>query len=112
MKPRLLPFAATATVALALVAAAPPARSSENMRCGRWVVNADVGIEELVRKCGEPASKETESTEVGRPNAKGKGTFVAGISTTERWTYDRGSRAFRMVVTIVDGKLKSIDRAE
>ena len=83
----------------------------ESMRCGKWVVAEDVTPEELVAKCGAPASKESKVTDVRRANANG-GTFVVGTSTTERWLYDRGTRAFRMVVTLVDGKIKSIDRAE
>ncbi|MBM4220014.1 MAG: DUF2845 domain-containing protein [Gammaproteobacteria bacterium] len=31
-------------------------------------------------------------------------------TTIEKWTYDRGSQSFDMVVTIVDGTIKSIRR--
>ncbi len=82
------------------------------MRCGRWVVSADADPQELLGKCGEPSSKRSETSEVRRPNARGQGTFVAGTTVTEHWYYDRGPRAFRMVVTLVDGKIKSIDRTE
>jgi len=33
-----------------------------------------------------------------------------GETTTQVWTYDRGTRAAPMVVTIVDGRIKSIER--
>jgi hypothetical protein len=33
-----------------------------------------------------------------------------GETTIETWTYDRGTQAAPMVVTIVDGRIKSIDR--
>ena len=34
----------------------------------------------------------------------------AGETVIETWTYDRGSQAAPMVVTIVDGRIKSIER--
>ena len=33
-----------------------------------------------------------------------------GETTIETWTYDRGPQAAPMVVTIVDGRIKSIER--
>jgi hypothetical protein len=33
-----------------------------------------------------------------------------GESRIETWTYDRGTRAAPMVVTIIDGRIRSIDR--
>ena len=33
-----------------------------------------------------------------------------GETIIETWTYDRGSQAKPMVVTIVDGRIKSIER--
>jgi hypothetical protein len=33
-----------------------------------------------------------------------------GTVTREVWRYDRGSRAEAMVVTIVDGKIESMER--
>ena len=35
-----------------------------------------------------------------------------GETTTETWMYDRGTQAAPMVVTIVDGRIKSIERLE
>jgi hypothetical protein len=88
------------------------AEASETMRCGSWVVSADLSVQELLAKCGEPAHKEIKESDVYARAVAGRGTVPVGKTVTERWTYDRGSRAFRMVVTIMDGKLKSIDRAE
>lgn len=81
------------------------------MRCGKWVVSEDTNPQELRAKCGDPTSQRSQTSEVRRPNAHGKGTFVSGTTTTEYWYYDRGSSAFRMVVIVVDGKIKSIERA-
>ena len=85
---------------------------AETLRCGKWVVSEDTDPQELISKCGNPTSQRSETSEVRRPSARGKGTFVAGTTTTEYWYYDRGPGAFRMVVVVVDGKIKSIDRAE
>ena len=42
----------------------------------------------------------------------GGGTHRIGTTTIETWTYDRGSQSFAMVVTIVDGKIKSMERGD
>ena len=43
---------------------------------------------------------------------QGAGNVKRGTITVETWTYDRGSQAFAMVVTIVDGKIKKMERAK
>jgi hypothetical protein len=88
------------------------AAHAETMRCGKWVVSEDTDPQELLAKCGQPTSQRSETSEVRRPSARGSGTFVAGTTTTEYWYYDRGPSSFRMVVIVVDGKIKSIDRAK
>ena len=45
------------------------------------------------------------------PNAQGAGNVKRGTVTVETWTYDRGSQAFAMVVTIEDGKIGKMERA-
>jgi hypothetical protein len=37
---------------------------------------------------------------------------TVGTTITEYRTYDRGTRSFRILVTIVDGRIRSIERAE
>jgi mannose/cellobiose epimerase-like protein (N-acyl-D-glucosamine 2-epimerase family) len=93
--------------------AACSAQASETMRCGKWVVDNTATLEELVRKCGEPASKESKTEEIRRRNGYGSNSHstAVGTTTTERWLYQRSSRALRMVVTIQDGKVESIDKA-
>ncbi len=96
----------------ALALAAPLAGADESMRCGKWIIDSEVTVTDLVAKCGEPASKQIDTSEVRHRNANGVGTRSGGTTTTERWLYDRGSSSFKMVVTIVDGEVKSIDKAE
>ncbi|MEX0735718.1 MAG: DUF2845 domain-containing protein [Steroidobacteraceae bacterium] len=86
--------------------------AAETFRCGQWIASADMSVEELLKKCGEPASKTVEVIDVYGPTVAGAGRVKRGTSTIEKWTYDRGSQSFAMVVTIVDGKLKSMERGE
>ena len=95
-----------AVLALACVAS-DASRADESVRCGNSIVSSDQSVEELVEKCGEPASKKVTEDDIRVGNAGG-GTRKVGTTITEVWTYDRGSRAFAMVVTITDGKIRSI----
>jgi len=92
--------------------AAASAQASDTMRCGQWVVDDETPLQELLAKCGEPTRKEVKTEDIHRKNFGNAGTQRVGTTTTERWYYNRGSQSFPMVVTVVDGKLKSIDKAE
>jgi hypothetical protein len=96
-------------VAWALLSAAPAA--AESFRCGQWIASPDMSIEELLEKCGEPTNRTVEEIEVYGPGVSGGGRVKRGTSIIEKWTYDRGSQASAMVVTIEDGKIKSMARA-
>ena len=69
-------------------------------------------MRELLDACGEPTARSVEVVDVYGPNVQGAGSVKRGTSTIEKWTYDRGSQSFDMVVTIVDGDITSIKRAE
>lgn len=84
------------------------AHADETIRCGSWVVDSSATVEELVRKCGEPSSKDSVVQDVRARNADGT-TRVVGTTVTEYWTYERGTRALAIVVTIVDGRIRSIE---
>ena len=104
-------LAALAEAALlgATLAAAPA--SAETFRCGNWIATTEMSVQELLEKCGEPTSKSVEVIDVSGPNVHGAGSIQRGKTTLEEWTYER-QQSFTMVVTIVDGKIKSIERAE
>ncbi len=57
-------------------------------------------------------SKTVEQIDIYGPAVSGAGRVKRGTSTVEKWTYERGSQLFAMVVTIVDGEIKGMDRAE
>lgn len=96
--------------ALVLLAPLAPAHA-ENFRCGQYIASPDMSVEELLGKCGQPTSKTVSVEDVWGPTAAGKGRVKVGTTTVETWTYDRGSQSSAMVVTIVDGRIKSMERA-
>lgn len=101
-------------VSSALVAAliiSQPAHA-ETFRCGQWIASPDMSVDELLQKCGTPTQQTSETVDVYGPAVSGGGHVKRGTSTIEKWTYDRGSQAAPMVVTIVDGKIKSMERGE
>jgi major membrane immunogen (membrane-anchored lipoprotein) len=85
---------------------------AEGFRCGQKIATPDMTVEELLEACGEPTDKTMEVVDVHGPNAQGAGNIKRGTITVETWTYDRGSQASAMVVTIEDGKIKKMERAE
>jgi len=86
------------------------AAAADTMRCGQWVINEQVNVAELLEKCGPSTDKDVKTEDVYGPSDAGPGRIKRGTTTTERWRYDRGSQLFVMVVLIVDGKVKRIER--
>jgi hypothetical protein len=86
------------------------AHADESFRCGKWIVNSDLSPEEVLAKCGQPTLRESRTEDVKTRNSYTGLMQKVGETTLETWTYDRGTQAAPMVVTIVDGKIKSIDR--
>ena len=95
-----------ATTALLL----PLAATAETFRCGKWVVSGDMTLEDFSKKCGPPTSHESRTEPVHVRNRNTGLMMTVGETTIETWVYERGSRAAPMVVTIVDGRIKSIER--
>jgi hypothetical protein len=90
----------------------PHAVGAETFRCRQRIASPDMSVEELLDKCGAPATKSVETIDVYGPATSGAGRVKRGTSTIETWIYDRGSQSFPMVVTIVDGRIKSMVREE
>jgi hypothetical protein len=86
------------------------ASADESFRCGNWIASSSMSVDELVQKCGEPAARKSETQDVTVRNRDNGLMVKVGETTIETWTYDRGTQAAPMVVTIVDGRIKSIDR--
>jgi hypothetical protein len=98
---------------LALAAALlmlPLAASAETFRCGNWIASSDMSVDDLLKKCGEPTTRTSKTEDVLVRNRDNGLMLKAGETLIETWTYDRGSQAAPMVVIIVDGRIKSIER--
>jgi hypothetical protein len=93
-------------VAFALL---PLAASAETFRCGKWIIDDETVLEELMQKCGTPTSRESRVEDVRAPNQYTGGNTKVGETVIEIWTYDLGPGKSLMVVTIVDGRIKKID---
>jgi hypothetical protein len=99
------------SLAIAVLLMLPFAASAdENFRCGNWIASSDMSVGELVQKCGEPTSRSSRTEDVKVRNRDNGLMLKVGETLIETWTYDRGPQAAPMVVTIVDGRIKSIDR--
>jgi len=88
----------------------PIAARAETFRCGNWIVSSDLTVDDLLKKCGEPTTHKLEVRDVLVRNRDHGLMTKQGETIIETWTYDRGTQAKPMVVTIVDGKIKSIER--
>lgn len=95
-----------ATIAMLL----PLAASAETFRCGKWIITPDMTPAELTSKCGPPTTHDSKTEDIKARNRNYGLLIKTGETTTETWTYDRGSQAAPMVVIIVDGRIKSIER--
>jgi hypothetical protein len=97
------------TIILSLASASSVA---ESMRCGPSVVDETTSIADLLAKCGEPATKDVTNEDVLVRNVDTGLMRKVGTKVTERWRYQRTNRALPMVVTIVDGKVTRLERAD
>lgn len=97
---------------MALLAAASAPASADSMRCGKWVVNESVTVDELVSKCGQPRSKDITKDDVYATNMNGMRVKTDRVTVTERWIYQPSRRSLPMVVVIVDGRIVSLTRAD
>jgi len=83
--------------------------ADETFRCGKWIASSAMTVAELTGKCGEPTSRESRTEDVKARNNNVGLMMKVGETTVETWTYERGANP-AMVVIIVDGQIKSIDR--
>ena len=98
-------------ILLVILLALPCSAIAEPMRCGKWVVNEESSAAEVLEKCGAPQQKERTESDVLAKNAAGYPVKL-GVQVTERWFYKRSPGSLPMLVTIVDGRLKSIERID
>jgi hypothetical protein len=97
-------------LAVALASLLPLTASAETFRCGKWIIDQDIGREELLQKCGSPTTRESRVEDVRAPNVYTGGNAKVGETVIETWTFDLGGGKSPMVVTLVDGQVKKIER--
>ena len=87
------------------------AAHADNFRCGKWIATPALSPSELLAKCGEPSKRESRKEDVFARGVNG-GSYKTAEVIIETWIYQRGTSASPMVVTIVDGKIESIERQQ
>ena len=85
--------------------------NAETFRCGQRIASPDMSVDELIEACGEPTQRSVENVDVYGHSSSG-GRIKTGTSVVEKLTFDRGSQAAAMVVTVVDGRIRSMERAK
>lgn len=105
----LQPLPSRLVPAFALLATFSPDANAETFRCGSRIISTDTTAAEILQICGKPDSETSKTDPVRTRGASGL-LVVVGETTTKKWVYARGTQAQAMVVTIVDGKVKSIER--
>ena len=88
----------------------PLTGSAETFRCAKWIVDESISREELLHKCGTPTSRDSRVEDVRAPNVYTGGNTKVGETVIETWVYDLGTGKSPMVVTLVDGRVKKIER--
>jgi hypothetical protein len=86
--------------------------SAESMRCGSSIVDETVSVADLLAKCGEPLSKDVKTEDVFARNPDTGFGRKIGTRIIERWIYRRSTGSLPMAVTIIDGKVNRLERAD
>jgi len=99
-------------VSLAFLAVSTATSADEVMRCGNWLVAIPVSLEELHRKCGEPAEK-SRTYILRRPQFESGGNTYAFPGEeqvpVDLWTYDFGPSKLKQRVRMIAGQVDSIE---
>lgn len=85
---------------------------ADSMRCGKWVVSESVTLDELVKKCGQPQSRDIKKEDQYAINPNGARVKTGGQTVRERWIYRPSPGALPMAVLILDGKIVEMTRAD
>jgi hypothetical protein len=89
----------------------PQSGIADTFRCGDKLVSESSSLQQILSLCGEPTRKEISESQpiIYSPN----GTVQrAPVVRTEVWIYDRSNTPIQMKVVVVDGKVKSVERAQ
>jgi hypothetical protein len=101
---------AAATAILATLASAGAA--ADSMRCGKWIVSEAATVDELLQKCGQPQTRDISKEDSYATNPSGARYKTGVVVVTERWIYKPSPGTLPMAVSVVDGKVVSLTRAD
>ncbi len=105
-----LPLARALALTLVAVSSAPA--RADSIRCAGGIVSTGDSKIDLLGKCGPPALTDARLAERSRSTLVG-GTAAYGrrlVTAVETWTYDFGRTQFVQTVTLVKGKVASVER--
>jgi hypothetical protein len=85
-----------------LIFSAQIGAAQDTLRCGSKIVKTGMSMEEVLKFCGEPTSREVEEHDVR------SGNRVTGTTQLHIWTYNRGSAQAPAVLQFDVDKLMSI----
>jgi hypothetical protein len=98
-------------LACAAAAGAAPARADGSIRCEGGIVSAGDARIDLLGKCGLPALQEQRiESRTAAAGTRSVGTMRSVGAVVEEWTYDFGPRSFAQVVTLENGRVRSVER--
>lgn len=86
---------------LAISLMIPVAVSADSIRCGRKVIRSGDSSADLVRKCGEPQSRDSAQEELWLNRTQQK-------VRVERWHYNQGSSKLARVVLVYRGEVVGV----
>jgi hypothetical protein len=89
-------------VFLLLIFSASIGAAQDTLRCGSKIVKTGMSMEEVLKHCGEPSSREVEEHDVR------SGNRVTGTTELHIWTYNRGASQAPAVLQFDVDKLMSI----
>lgn len=109
MSPARTPTIVASLLALVCIAHSGTADAADDtFRCGSKLVSPGLDPDTVVKLCGEPASRRTETVPRYTRNANGA-VLQNGTVTVEYWTYDRGSTQFPALLKFEEGRLTSVE---
>lgn len=85
---------------------------ADSMRCGKWIVNESASLDELLKKCGQPQSRDVNKEDQYATTPNGARVKTGVQTVKERWVYRPSSSALPMEVLILDGRIVEIKRAD
>ncbi len=81
--------------------------AGELIRCSGGLVSPNVSAADFLQRCGEPGSRSVSTRDL-----RDEYGVKVGTLTTEIWAYPGDATAPSMTVTVVDGRVQSIDQGK